>query len=621
MSPVILTAAQNTFIASEQPNDNFSFYPLLYTGIDERFGTCISLLKFDFTAIATHKVDSALLNLSVIEYAGDDVGNILVNRVTQSFDSFHVTYATQPEKEPISAYAKIRSDDQYKTVQVDITQLVNDWLSGASVNYGIALASSDNQSLVQFGSDNIGWEPYFPKLILDYSDTQPETAGSYGYVYSTDGETVAPGASVHFSDSGFLNGIQHTDGSDAITVWDDGTYAVWFSVTGQTPNLFAIYMNNNFVTGSAYGSLLPEGSTNTGMTVVSAHMGDQLTLKNHKSISPVMLNGFSNGLGQMVTASILMMKLGPVQELEVLLAAVNQAHTGEKLRAAVSRPELDLDLEGFNGISEKQQTEVLSALLSKRPFSGYTSAAEIQSKLNQTLGYTVDTTNIYAEAGAADGVGNALHPLGTIEEALAAVEPGGTVHLSGLFEIENTLNINKIGVTLLGVDNPNIIPTSDSIPIIINAPAVSLNGLTISNLERRPTELVRIMSSDAKIVNCNLSGPGKPAVPRLLAAISTVEEGADNFIIQNNRINSLDTAIHLMESSKGIVASNNISDVRTGIKIDSAAVKLYENSWLGPENDSDVVITARTQQGEPYFDLKDLSEKNDNAHISDERLQ
>ncbi len=618
MSSVILTAAQNTFVASAQPNNNFSFYPLLYTGTDKAFGTCISFLKFDFTAVATHKVDSALLNLSVIEYAGGDVSNILVNRVTQHFDAFHVTYATLPELEPVSAYAKINCHDQYNTVQVDITQLVNAWLSGASENFGIALASSDSKALVQFGSDSIGWEPYFPKLILDYSDIQPVAEGVYGYVYNTGSETIAPGENVPFSDNGFLNSIEHTDGSCSINIVEDGTYGIWYSVAGQTPNQFALYRNNTLVPGSAYGICPSEGSTNTGMTILSAQKDDQLTLRNYKGNNPVTLSNYSDVNKTIVTASVLIMKLGPLQEPAALLTAVNQSQTEEELRAAVTHSELDLDLEDFYSISEKQQSGVLSALLTKRPFSGYSGTAAIQAVLSEALDASVDTANIYVEAGASDGAGNPLHPLGTIEEALCAVEAGGTIHLSGTFEIANTINITKIGVTLLGVDNPTIIPTTDSIPFIINAPAVSLNGITISNLERRPTELVRIISSDAKIINCNLSGPKKTITPQLLAGITAVEDGADNFIIENNRISSLDTAIHLMEASKGVVAANNISDVRVGIKIDGATVKLMENSWLGPRNDSDVVVTARTHQLEPYIELEEISLKNNNAYIADE---
>ena len=66
MPPVVLTAAHNTFISSAQPSNIFSFYPLLYAGKDELFGTCTSLLKFDFTTVATNSVDRAILQLSVM---------------------------------------------------------------------------------------------------------------------------------------------------------------------------------------------------------------------------------------------------------------------------------------------------------------------------------------------------------------------------------------------------------------------------------------------------------------------------------------------------------------------------------------------------------------------------
>ena len=40
--------------------------------------------------------------------------------------------------------------DLYKTVEIDITELVNQWLNGTYPNYGIALTNPDGMTLVQF---------------------------------------------------------------------------------------------------------------------------------------------------------------------------------------------------------------------------------------------------------------------------------------------------------------------------------------------------------------------------------------------------------------------------------------------------------------------------------------
>lgn len=620
MPPVVLTVSQNTFVSSAQPNDNFSYHPLLYAGTDEIFENCISLLKFDFTTIAANSVDSAYLQLAVISKSGLGADTIAVNRVTESFDASYVTYDTFPTTEATSSQVDITSEDLYKSIQIDVTQLVNDWLGGIYVNNGLALTNSDGNTLIQFGSDKIIWEPYFPKLILNYTVIAPEVTKAYGYVYNTGSQSITPESSVPFSNNGIMLGVSHTAGSDTVSLDETGTYAVWFSVNGQRPSQFALFLNNNLVPGSIYSTGLPASSSNSGMAVISAQAGDILTVRNHNSLEPIILSYRLSGTEINVTASLLILKVGAAEKPFLPLTAANQAETETEMRAAVTDAALSLNLSEFDTISGTRQAQVLSELITQRPAAGYANASDIQTVLNYAVEYSVDFTNIYALSGAVDGVGNQRHPLGTIEVALAAVEPGGTVHLRGAFTV-STINITKAGVTLLGEENPYISPETDSTPIIISAPAVRLKGISIVSAVRHPSELVRIMSTDAAIVNCNLSGPGKTVSPHLLAGITTVEEGADNYVIENNRINSLDTGLHLLEYSRGSITANNISDTRYGISIDGGRAQISENSWLGLPNDADMVITAGTPLGPPYHDLEELSLANNNAVIFDERTQ
>ncbi len=620
MPPVVLTVSQNTFVSSAQSNDNFSYHPLLYSGTDEIFESCISLLKFDFTTIAANSVDSAYLQLAVISKSGPGTDTIVVNRVTESFDASHVTYDTFPITEPTSSQVDITSEDLYKSIQIEVTQLVNDWLGGKYVNNGLALTNSNDNTLIQFGSDKIVWEPYFPKLILNYSVMTPEVSKAYGYVYNTGNQTITPESSVPFSNSWIMLGVSHAAGSGSVSLDEAGTYAVWYSIDCQQPSQFALFLNNNLVPGSIYSAGFPSSSSNSGMAVISARAGDILALRNHDSLEPIILNHRLSGIEINVTASLLILKVGPAEEPSPPLTGANQAETETEMRAAVTNPALGLNLTEFDMISGTQQAQVLSELITQRPTAGYANASDIQTVLDYAVEYSVDFTNIYALSGAIDGVGNQRHPLGTIEVALAAVEPGGTVHLRGAFTV-STINITKAGVTLLGEKNPYISPETDSTPVIISAPAVRLNGISIVSAERRPSELVRIMSTDAEIVNCNLSGPGKTVSPQLLAGVTIVEEGADNYLIKNNRINSLDTGLHLLEYSRGLITANNISDTWCGISIDGGRAQISENSWFGLPNDADMVIAASTPSGPPYYNLEELSLANNNAVIFDERTQ
>ncbi|MDF2988082.1 MAG: Protein containing gellan lyase domain, partial [Eubacterium sp.] len=175
-------------------------------------------------------------------------------------------------------------------------------------------------------------------------------------------------------------------------------------------------------------------------------------------------------------------------------------------------------------------------------------------------------------------------------------------------------------ITLSGIENPEFAVSSDSPPLIINAPNVTLDGLSITNTAYRPTELVRIISTSAKITNCNLTGRGKPTLNLLMDGITTVEEGAGNYVIEKNRITAFGTGIRLLPYSEGAILDNNISDSINGICIDRSIATITGNSWSGSPNDTDILITANTQAGPPYDNTEVLSLQNNKAVVKDQRI-
>ena len=579
MPPIVLTAAHNTFISSAQPSNIFSFYPLLYAGKDELFGTCTSLLKFDFTTVATNSVDRAILQLSVMVKTEEDKSSIVVNRLTGSFDANYVTYDRKPGMVATPLEFKITSEDLNKTVQIDVTQLVNDWLGGVYENHGIALTNPDGVSLVEFGSGRIGWEPYFPKLFLNYDG--PETDNSNGYSSGIKG--VVPQADIPLNEKGFMQGVSYIDGSDSITVEEDGAYALWFTVANPSQNQFALFQNDTLITGSIYGMDLESDLTDIGMSVINAKAGDKLTVRYRDTAQPVPLSNKSEEAETGTTALIFVWKFNLPNKSSGKSAAKAPEKSGEK-----------------------------SAVKSS---ASPNTAVQVKSEDSSAL------KNVYVEAGAANGDGSSSRPFGTIEQALSVVESGGTIHIKGTFQTVSTINITKVGVTLLGEDDPQIIAASDSIPVIITVPVVTLNGISITSTHNYPTELIRIMASEARILNCTLTGPGKTETAKLLAGISTVEERANNYIIKNNKISSLDTGIQLLESSQGEVVGNNISDTRCGIFVDGGNANVAENTWQGLPNDADIVLTAQTPAGPPHYDAGELSWANNNAAVTDKKAQ
>lgn len=183
MATMTLSIPDTTFVSSAQPTGNFSFYPLIFTGTDVNFQNCIGFLQITLPSLPVTQVESATLQLAVIAKTGTDPSTVVVNRVDAPFSTATVTYDTRPAFTPTASQINITTSDLYTTAQIDITALVNEWLTGAHGNNGIALTNSDGTTLVEFATDNIAYEPYFPKLVLTYSSA-PEESSALNFSYA-----------------------------------------------------------------------------------------------------------------------------------------------------------------------------------------------------------------------------------------------------------------------------------------------------------------------------------------------------------------------------------------------------------------------------------------------------
>ncbi len=183
MPTITLNIPNTTFVSSAQPDNNLSFYPVMYVGTDANFQTCSGLLQVSLSNLPVAQVDSAMLQLAVISKTGTDPSPVVVNRVEEPFDTATVTYTTRPTTTPTGSQMNISESDMYTRVQIDITALVNSWLSGTYENYGMALTNSDGTTVVQFATNNIVYEPYFPQLILTYS-VSPAGSSALNFSYA-----------------------------------------------------------------------------------------------------------------------------------------------------------------------------------------------------------------------------------------------------------------------------------------------------------------------------------------------------------------------------------------------------------------------------------------------------
>lgn len=137
-------------------------------------------------------------------------------------------------------------------------------------------------------------------------------ASAYGYVYNTDGQSVAIDAPVYFNSNGPLLGVTHVAAADPtgfpVNIVAAGVYSISFSVSGVEASQFAIFVNGTAAASTIYGSGAGT-QQNTGQAILTLGAGDVITLVNHSSAAAVTLQTPSGGTESNVTASLLIMKL------------------------------------------------------------------------------------------------------------------------------------------------------------------------------------------------------------------------------------------------------------------------------------------------------------------------
>ncbi len=620
MPTLNLNTSDTTFVSSVLPDTNFSTSSVIYSGMDTNFQDTVSYLKFTLTDLSVPSVDSAVLWLAVIIKTGLEPSRIAANRVTSEWNTASVTYNNRPAMEATPSQIDIGSYDLYSTVQIDITPLVNQWLAGTVPNNGLALTQSVDSTVVGFGTNEILYEPFSPKLILNYSET-PEQPDSCAYVYNTENQSIPAESPIPFSNNGVLMGIAHNTGSSTITVENSGTYAVWLIVNSQEASQFALFLNDTVIPESNCGAE-PDSVNNSGMVIINAAAGDVLTVRNHTSQETVILDNTAGGTQQNVNASILILKIDPDASGNPALEAVNNAQNITELRIAMENPELGLDLTAFHSLETRQQDQVLNELLENRPALG-PADLNLQEAPDAAVSWLADPYNIYVKAGSAGGNGSLALPFGTIEEGIAAVNTGGTVHiLAGTYPITSKIEIDR-NITLSGEPGTLLLLKANLVPLVFYAPArgAGMEGLTITSDIPYAKEFIFSQASGLRFINNTIYGP-----PQELPMENWVDNRAVLFdtqstdlVIQNNTLHTLRTGMYFHPKTVGESSNNVVYNTRYGIFVYDAFITFTGNSWEMPGNEYDIVLWHQTTKGRPYDDLPALSAANHNAVISDKR--
>lgn len=230
--------------------------------------------------------------------------------------------------------------------------------------------------------------------------------------------------------------------------------------------------------------------------------------------------------------------------------------------------------------------------------------------------------DLYVQSdAAAGGDGSQVAPFQTIDEALAAVEPDGTIHvLRGTYPITQQLVVNKPGVTIRGTAGAEVLLKAPIVPFLLTGGDDTLDGLTITSDQPYPVEFIQVAGDGNQVLNCQIYGPdqaGDSSTWVVNRGLVT-QVGSTNLLVRSNIFHTLRQPAYLNPSSTGTFMDNVCYNTR-GYVVDRAIFLFSGNSWGLPANAVDIALLSGTLTGTPYDPLSALEASNSSATVSDQR--
>lgn len=230
--------------------------------------------------------------------------------------------------------------------------------------------------------------------------------------------------------------------------------------------------------------------------------------------------------------------------------------------------------------------------------------------------------DLYVQSdAAAGGDASQVAPFQTIDEALAAVEPDGTIHvLRGTYPITQQLVVNKPGVTIQGTAGAEVLLKVPIVPFLLTGGDDTLDGLTITSDQPYPVEFIQVAGDGNQVLNCQIYGPpqaGDSSTWVVNRGLVT-QVGATNLLARSNIFHTLRQPAYLNPSSTGTFMGNVCYNTR-GYVVDRAIFLFSGNSWGLPANAVDIALLSGTLTGAPYDPLSALEASNSSATVSDQR--
>ncbi|MCJ7688326.1 MAG: collagen-like protein [Clostridiaceae bacterium] len=116
----------------------------------------------------------------------------------------------------------------------------------------------------------------------------------FGYIYNEGAQVVPLETDILFDANGILSNVDHIVGTSQVVILIAGIYFLSFIVSSVEPNQFTIFQNDAAVVGGTFGSGAGT-QQNPGSVIITAAVGDVITLRNHTSTAGVTLQTLAGG--------------------------------------------------------------------------------------------------------------------------------------------------------------------------------------------------------------------------------------------------------------------------------------------------------------------------------------
>lgn len=323
------------------------------------------------------------------------------------------------------------------------------------------------------------------------------------------------------------------------------------------------------------------------------------------------LNGisyFTSSSGKHKKKSRFITKLG--SEFDLLLNTNNVL--------IVSEVNDEYDLTGINDNSFSKKVEASTDKKTTKEENSNKETTQVKQKTE------VNPMNVYVQKGGRwkRGNGSLAKPFSTIEEAIAAVDVGGTVNiLADTYPITKQINVNKQGITIKGESGATLSLQADVVPLIVSADNITIEELIITSKIPYKKEFIQVRGNHTSIRSNTIFGPEQtvPMEKWIANRAIVAKENVQNLLVEDNVFHSLKTGIYVNPKVTGMINRNFIKNSTDGLVVDRALIVIDGISLGRPPNMNDIVLLAGTTPGPPYEKLTVLSKNNDNASILDKR--